>query len=72
MATMEYKDNHSENKKIYKTLTFRIRKGQFDSKINFIDTEGNSQDFYNVEAVKLYLREKYGTNKLIDWGVLIG
>lgn len=71
-ATMEYKDNNIDHKKVNKTLTFRIRRNEFNSTINFIDTEGKSLDFYNVQAVKNYLNEKYGANKLMDWNVYVG
>lgn len=68
-ATMQYKDKNTDNKKINKTLTFTIRRNDFNKTINFIDTEGKSLNFYNVQAVKNYLNEKYGVNKLIDWNV---
>lgn len=71
-ATMEYKEKISDEKKVNRTLTFTIRKGVYDNKINFIDTDGNSLDFYNVEAVKIYLKEKYGSYKLTDWSVYLG
>ena len=71
-ATMEYKDKDSDNKKIKKSLTFRIRRNEFSSKINYIDTEGNSLDIYNVQDVKDYLSKKYGVNKLIDWSFHVG
>ncbi|KUO78082.1 MAG: hypothetical protein APF81_08075 [Desulfosporosinus sp. BRH_c37] len=66
-ATMEYKD-----KKVNKSLTFRIRRNEFNPIINFIDTSGNSLDFKNVNAVKNHLSEKYGANKLTDWSVSVG
>lgn len=71
-ATMECNDINSDNKKIKKTLTFRIRKNEFDGTINFIDTDKNSIDFKSVQAVKHYLYEKYGINKLIEWSVYDG
>jgi hypothetical protein len=71
-ATMEYKDIDCDNKKAKKNLTFRIRKSLSDNRINFIDTDKNSLDFYNVEAAKIYLKEKYGTYKLTEWSVYVG
>ena len=71
-ASMEYKDKNSDNKKIKRSLTFRIRRNEFSSKINYVDTEGNSLDIYNVQDVKDYLSEKYGVNKLIDWSFYVG
>ena len=71
-ATMEYKDKNTDGKKVSKTLTFKIRRNEFDGTINFIDTEGNASDFKNVQSVKDYLVEKYGANKLTDWSVAVG
>lgn len=71
-ATMEYKDKNTDDKTVNKTLTFKIRKSQFDKKFNFIDTEYNSLDFNNIQAIKDFLIKSYGTNKLIDWSVYNG
>lgn len=71
-ATMEYKEKNADDKKVNKTLTFRIRRSEFEGTINFIDTEGHSLDFDNVQAAKNYLNNKYGANKLTDWGVCDG
>lgn len=71
-ATMEYKGENDDGKKINKTLTFRIRKSEFDGTTNFIDTDKNSLDFHNIQAVKKYFNAKYGTNKLTDWSVCDG
>lgn len=70
-ATMEYKDIDSNGKKINKSLTYTIRKSTFSGNVNLL-IENTSLDFYNVEAVKIYLDEKYGTNKLTDWSVYYG
>jgi hypothetical protein len=71
-ATMEYKGKDSDQKKVNKTLTFKIRRNGYTSTINFIDTEGNSLDFNSVEAVKDHLSKTYGANKLTDWSVCVG
>jgi hypothetical protein len=71
-GTMEYKYMDDYKKNMNRTLTFTIRKGTYDGKINFIDTDRNSLDFYNIEAVKRYLNGKYGVYKLTDWSVFIG
>lgn len=72
-ATMEYKGKNIDGKKVNRYLTFKIRKNQFNgTSINFIDNYGVSLDFYNVQAVKNYLTEKYGIYKLTDWSVFIG
>lgn len=71
-ATIEYKDKSLDNKKVTKTLTFKIRINQFTEKLNYVDTEGNSLDLYNVQDVKDYLIEKYGVNKLTDWSFRVG
>lgn len=68
-ATMKYKKMDPDKKKVYKTLTFTIRKGLYDNKINYIDTDGFSLDFHNLEAVEIYLKDKYGTFKLNGWSV---
>lgn len=70
-ATMEYKDIDANGKKINKSLTYTIRKSIFSENVNLL-IENYSLDFYNVEAIKLYLNEKYGTNKLTDWSVYYG
>lgn len=71
-ATMEYKHLDPDDKKSNKTLTFRIRKHEFKSVINFINTEGNSQDFKSIQEIKDYLYKEYGNNKLTDWSVYLG
>lgn len=71
-ATMEYKDKNTEGKKVNKTLTFKIRRNEFSSFLNFVDTDNNSLDFYNIQEIKDYLKEKFGTNQLTDWSVYIG
>lgn len=70
---MEYKEIDDNDKKINKTITFKLRKN-INGNINFIGigTDGNSVNFYNMLAVKKYINEKYGKNKLTDWSVDIG
>lgn len=70
-ATMEYKNN-TDSKKGNKTLSFRIRRNESTGTINFIDTEGNSLDFDNVQSVRDYLDERYGANKLTNWSDSVG
>ncbi len=70
-ATMEYKGLDANDKKTNKSLTFTIRKSVFSGNVNLL-IEEDSLDFYNVEAVKLYLREKYGPNKLTEWSIYNG
>ena len=70
-ATMEYKDIDVNEKKVNKTITFKLRRN-INGNINFIGTDGNSVDLYNMEAIKKYINEKYGKNKLTDWSVDIG
>ncbi len=69
---MEYKFLDTDDKKINKTLTFRIRKHEYKGATNFIDTEGTSRDFISIQAIKEYLTQEYGTNKLTDWSVYLG
>lgn len=74
-ATMEYKYKESDGKKINRYLTFIVRREEFKGTINFIaeiDEIKTSLDFYNTEQIKDYLNEKFGTNKLTDWSVVIG
>ena len=70
--TLVYKDKNACGKKVNKTITFRIRRNEFDGSLNIIDTEGNSSDFHNLQAVKDYLSEKYGTKQLTDWSEYVG
>ena len=68
-ATLIY--NEKESKKNNKSLTFRIRRNKFGKKLNYIDSNGNSLDFYNINAIKDHLRIKYGMYKITDWSVNI-
>ncbi len=71
-ATMEYKKKNCDGKKENRTLTFTIRKSVYDNKVNLIDTDKNSLDFYDVEAVKRHFKETYGTYKLTEWSIYLG
>ncbi len=70
-ATMEYKDIDISGKKINKSLTFTIRKSIFGGNVNLL-IEDSSLDFYNVEAVKSYINEKFGSSKLTEWSIYNG
>ncbi|MHB9148364.1 MAG: hypothetical protein ACYC2U_08410 [Candidatus Amoebophilus sp.] len=66
-TTMVYKAKNDKGKKVNKTLTFRIRRNEFNGLINLIDSEGNAADFQNLQEAKNYLSERYGANQLTDW-----
>lgn len=70
-ATMEFKEIDDNNKKVNKAISFKLRKN-INGNINFIGTDGNSVELYNMDAIKKYINEKYGNNKLTDWSVDIG
>jgi len=71
-TTIVYKDKNADGKKINKTITFRIRRNEFNGSINLIDTEGNALDFHNLQSVRDYLSEKYATTQLTDWSEYVG
>lgn len=69
---LEYKVVNSVGKKVNRYLTFKIRRNEYSSKINFIDTSRNYLEFSNIESVKEYLINKYEINKPIDWSAYVG
>ena len=70
--TIVLKEQNACGKKVNKTITFRIRRNEFNDSINTMDNEGNSLDFHNLQAVRDYLSEKYGTKQLTDWSQYVG